>query len=148
MLKILFASGIQAWKWKCPRLFSHVTRYSIFSNSSIILLGLRASIGVTRSYSSRPFLCALVYCHSCTHLYSSVCLISVGWCIYAYFISKCHEANIHCINGEWTLWPSQFSNWLDRLYHKVNDVPENKKKFPPDFSISWLFCKWDMENRK
>ena len=40
-------------------LLLHVTRYSIFSNSSIILPGLRASIGVTRSYSSRPFLCAL-----------------------------------------------------------------------------------------
>ena len=37
----------------------HVTRYSVFSNSSIILPGLRASIGVTRSYSSRQFLCAL-----------------------------------------------------------------------------------------
>ena len=43
-------------------LLLHVTRYSIFSNSSIILPGLRASIGVTRSYSSRPFLCALVLC--------------------------------------------------------------------------------------
>ena len=41
-------------------LLLHVTRYSIFSNSSIISPGLRASIGVTRSYSSRPFLCALV----------------------------------------------------------------------------------------
>ena len=40
-------------------LLLHVTRYSIFSNSSIILPGLRASIGVTRSYSSRQFLCAL-----------------------------------------------------------------------------------------
>ena len=49
-VKILFASGIQAWKWKCQ--FSA-------SNSSIILPGLWASIGVTRSYSSRPFLCAL-----------------------------------------------------------------------------------------
>ena len=37
----------------------HMTRYSIFSNSSIILPGLRAFIGVTRSYSSRLFLCAL-----------------------------------------------------------------------------------------
>ena len=36
---------------------------SIFSNSSIILPGLQASIGVTRSYSSRPFLCALGACH-------------------------------------------------------------------------------------
>ena len=36
-----------------------VTRYSIFSNSSIILPGLRASIGVTRSYSSCPFFCAV-----------------------------------------------------------------------------------------
>ena len=35
------------------------TGCSIFSNSSIILPGLRASIGVTRSYFSRPFLCAL-----------------------------------------------------------------------------------------
>ena len=41
-------------------LLLHVTRYSIFSNSSIILPRLRASIGVTRSYSSRPFLCTLV----------------------------------------------------------------------------------------
>ena len=40
-------------------LLLHVTRCSIFSNSSITLPGLRASIGVTRSYSSRPFLCAL-----------------------------------------------------------------------------------------
>ena len=40
-------------------LLLHVTRYSIFSNSSIILPGIRASIGVTRSYSSRPFLCTL-----------------------------------------------------------------------------------------
>ena len=40
-------------------LLLHVTRYFIFSNSSIILPGLQASIGVTRSYSSRPFLCAL-----------------------------------------------------------------------------------------
>ena len=40
-------------------LLLHVTRYSIFSNSSIILPGIRASIGVTRSYSSHPFLCAL-----------------------------------------------------------------------------------------
>ena len=38
-------------------LLLHVTRCSIFSNSSIILPGLRASIGVTRSYSSCPFLC-------------------------------------------------------------------------------------------
>ena len=37
----------------------HVTRCSIFSNSSVILPGLQASIGVTLSYSSRPFLCAL-----------------------------------------------------------------------------------------
>ena len=44
-------------------LLLHVTRYSIFSNSSIILSGLRASIGVTRSYSSRPFLCALGKSH-------------------------------------------------------------------------------------
>ena len=36
----------------------HVTRDSIFSNSSIILPGLRASNGVTRSYSSRQFLCS------------------------------------------------------------------------------------------
>ena len=36
-----------------------LARDSIFSNSSIIFHGLRASIGVTRSYSSRPFLCAL-----------------------------------------------------------------------------------------
>ena len=38
-----------------------------FSNSSVILPGLRASIGVTHSYSSCPFLCALevVYAHSC-----------------------------------------------------------------------------------
>ena len=47
-----------------------------FSNSSIILPGLRASIGVTRSYSSRPFLCALVttlfpvYAHHCTAVFS------------------------------------------------------------------------------
>ena len=33
-------------------LLLHVTRYSIFSNSSIILPRLRSSIGVTRSYSS------------------------------------------------------------------------------------------------
>ena len=40
-------------------LLLHVTRYSIFSNSSIILPGLRASIGVNAcSYSSCPFLCA------------------------------------------------------------------------------------------
>ena len=39
-------------------LLLHVTRYSIFSNSSIILPGLQGSIGVTGSYSSRPFLCA------------------------------------------------------------------------------------------
>ena len=36
-----------------------MTRYSIFSNSSIIFPGLRGSITVTCSYSSRPFLCAL-----------------------------------------------------------------------------------------
>ena len=42
-------------------LLLHMTRYSIFSNSSIILPGLWASIGVTRSYSSRPFLCALAH---------------------------------------------------------------------------------------
>ena len=41
-------------------LLLHVTRCSIFSNTSIILPGLRASIGVTCSFSSRPFLCALV----------------------------------------------------------------------------------------
>ena len=41
-------------------LLLHVTRCSIFSNSSIILPGLQASIGVTRSCSSHPFLCALV----------------------------------------------------------------------------------------
>ena len=40
-------------------LLLHVTRYSIFSNSSIILPGLRASIGVTCSHSSRLFLGAL-----------------------------------------------------------------------------------------
>ena len=44
-------------------LLLHVTRYSIFSNSSIILPRLRASIGVTRSYSSRPFLCTLGVYH-------------------------------------------------------------------------------------
>ena len=64
------------------------------------------------------------------------------------FISKCHEANIHCINGEWTLWPSQFSNWLDRLYHKVNDVPENKKKFHQIFQSLGCFVNeiWKIEN--
>ena len=41
-------------------LLLHVTRYSIFSNNSISFPGLHASIGVTSSYSSRPFLCALV----------------------------------------------------------------------------------------
>ena len=41
-------------------LLLHVIMYSIFSNNSIILPGLQASIGVTRSYSSHPFLCALV----------------------------------------------------------------------------------------
>ena len=39
-------------------LLLHVTRCSIFSNSSIILPRW-ASIGVTHSYSKRPFLCAL-----------------------------------------------------------------------------------------
>ena len=39
-------------------LLLHMTRYSIFSNSSIILPRLQA-IGVTQSYSSRPFLCVL-----------------------------------------------------------------------------------------
>ena len=34
-------------------LLLHVTRYSIYSNSSIILPRLRASIGVTHSYSSK-----------------------------------------------------------------------------------------------
>ena len=33
-----------------------------FWYGSIILTGLRASIGVTRSYSSHPFLCALDVC--------------------------------------------------------------------------------------
>ena len=42
-------------------LSTHVTRCSIFKYGSIILSRLRASIGVTRSYSSRPFICALVY---------------------------------------------------------------------------------------
>ena len=41
-------------------LLLHVTRYSTFSNSSIILPGLQASIGVTRSYSSHPFLQTLI----------------------------------------------------------------------------------------
>ena len=45
-------------------LLLHVTRYSIFSNSLVILPRLRASIGVTHSYSSRPFLCALGYMQS------------------------------------------------------------------------------------
>ena len=40
-----------------------MTGCSIFSNSSIILTRLWASIGVTRAYSSRPFLCALVDTH-------------------------------------------------------------------------------------
>ena len=40
-------------------LLLHVTRCSIFSNSSIILPGLWASVGVTRSYSNRPFVCTL-----------------------------------------------------------------------------------------
>ena len=49
-------------KVKVPAaLLLHVTRYSIFSNSSVILPGLWASIGVTRCYSSRLFLCALAY---------------------------------------------------------------------------------------
>ena len=45
-------------------LLLHVTRCSIFSNSSIILPALRASIGVTRSYSSHPLLCALANMYS------------------------------------------------------------------------------------
>ena len=40
-------------------LLLHMTRCSIFSNSSIIFPGLRASIGVTHSYSSHPFICTL-----------------------------------------------------------------------------------------
>ena len=45
-------------------LLLHVTRCSIVSNSSTILSGLQASIGVTRSYSSRLFLCTfLAYMH-------------------------------------------------------------------------------------
>ena len=39
-------------------LLLHVTRCSIFSNSSIIMPGLWASMGVTRSYPSHLFLCA------------------------------------------------------------------------------------------
>ena len=52
-------------------LLLHVTRYSIFSNSSIILPGLQASIGVTRSYSSCALECAYylfnLQCGSPTH---------------------------------------------------------------------------------
>ena len=46
-------------------------RVFYFWYSSIILTGLQASIGVTRSSSSRPFLCALasVYC-PCATMYS------------------------------------------------------------------------------
>ena len=65
MLKILFASGIQAWKWKWwtwhvhapTALLLHVTRCSIFSNSSTILPGLwlllelHALILATHSYA-------------------------------------------------------------------------------------------------
>ena len=40
-------------------LLLHVTKCSTFSNSSIILPGLQTAIRATRSYSSRPFLCAL-----------------------------------------------------------------------------------------
>ena len=41
-------------------LLLHVTGCYIFSNSLIILPRLQAYIGVTRSYSSRPFLRAFV----------------------------------------------------------------------------------------
>ena len=42
------------------------------------------------------------------------------------------------------------TNWFDRFYHKVNDVPEIWK-IPPDFrfSLCWLFCRneiWKIEN--
>ena len=40
-------------------LSTHVTSYFLYG--SIILPGLQASIGVARSYSSRPFLCTLVH---------------------------------------------------------------------------------------
>ena len=46
----------------CALLIStHVDRVFYFKYGSIILPGLWGSIGVTRSYSSRPFSCALVY---------------------------------------------------------------------------------------
>ena len=64
MLKDFVCKWYPTLKVEVPAaLLLHMTRCSIFSNSSIILPGLWASIGVTRSYSSHLFLCAFVYSH-------------------------------------------------------------------------------------
>ena len=64
MLKILFASGIQAWKWKCPQLCSCTWPGVLFLDNFAWTMGFYWSY-MLLPYSSRPFLCALVlkYCH-------------------------------------------------------------------------------------
>ena len=50
----------------------HVTRCSIFSNSSIIFIGLQTSIGVTHSYSSHGSYAFL------SHTQAEICSLSMG----------------------------------------------------------------------
>ena len=51
MLKILFASGIQAWKWKCPRLCSCTWPGVLFSVTVQWLLELHALTLAAHSYA-------------------------------------------------------------------------------------------------
>ena len=60
----------------------HVLGVLFFSNISIILPGLWASIGVTRSYSSRPFLCAL------DKRYHLHCNVSLLVCVHVFEDTK------------------------------------------------------------
>ena len=55
-MEVVSAAHAHGFALACDQVF-------YFSNSSIILPGLQASIGVTCSYSSRPFLCTLGLTH-------------------------------------------------------------------------------------
>ena len=68
MLKILFASGNPSLEVEVAvALLLHVIRYSIFSNSSIILPRLQALIGVTLAAHSHALLIMYIHIQACVY---------------------------------------------------------------------------------
>ena len=89
-------------------LLLHMTRCSIYSNSSIILPRAWAPIGVTCSYSSRLFLCAHAHTSS-TYTLTTVCTVGAH---YAYCC--CIQNTKVCSSGSGILLffilPTLFNN--------------------------------------